>query len=276
MPETAARFPTDQTRSLDMTPATANATSRTVDSRLPRPTRRVVDAPTRMFHWLFAFCFVGAYLTSDGDSLRLVHVALGYTMAGLLGWRVLYGLLGPRQARLSALWARVKSAPGWLRAVKAAWLGGRNGDGARPAAVNWRQGQNLVMATAVVGILALVAPLTLSGYATFNEWGGEWLEEVHEALGEALLWLVLLHLAMIVGLSLLRRANQAAPMLTGRVEGAGPDLARRNHAWLAILLLAGVLSWWVWEWQHPPASPADKPGASSHHARGSDRHRERH
>lgn len=259
-----------------MIPATADTRSRTAAAELPRPTRRVVDAPTRAFHWSFAFCFVGAYLTSDGDSLRAVHVVLGYTMAGLLGWRVLYGLLGPRQARLSALWARVRSAPDWLRAAKAAWLGARNGDGARPAAVNWRQGQNLVMATAVVGILALVAPLALSGYATFNEWGGEWLEEVHEALGQTLLWLVLLHLATIVGLSLLRRANHAAPMLSGRVEGQGPDLARRNHAWLAILLLAGVLAWWVWAWQHPPVSPTGKPAASAHHASGSDRHRERH
>ena len=29
--------------------------------------RRVVDAPTRMFHWLFALSFVGAYLSADGE-----------------------------------------------------------------------------------------------------------------------------------------------------------------------------------------------------------------
>ena len=31
----------------------------------PSPARRVIDAPTRMFHWLFAACFVGAYLTAN-------------------------------------------------------------------------------------------------------------------------------------------------------------------------------------------------------------------
>jgi hypothetical protein len=31
-----------------------------------KASRRVVDAPTRMFHWLFALCFAGAYITADG------------------------------------------------------------------------------------------------------------------------------------------------------------------------------------------------------------------
>lgn len=225
-----------------------------VDQAAP-PTRRVIDAPTRVFHWLFALCFVGAYLTADGERWRLLHVVLGYTLAGLLAFRVLYGLLGPRQARLSTLWNKLGNAPFWLRSIKAAWFE-RPVDG-RPKAVNWRQGQNLAMAAAVVTMLLLVLPLTFSGYAVFHEWGGDWLvellEEVHEAVGELFLWVVLLHLGLILLMSLLRRKNQALPMLTGRVEGAGPDLARRNHRWLALLLLVGVLSYWSWEWTQAPA-----------------------
>lgn len=44
----------------------------------------------------------------------------------------------------------------------------------------------------------------------------------------------------------------AKPMLTGRIEGAGPDLIKSNHAGLAVLLLAAVLSFWVWQWQTSP------------------------
>lgn len=40
-------------------------------------------------------------------------------------------------------------------------------------------------------------------------------------------------------------------MLTGRAEGTGPDLAGRNHSWLA-LLLASVLGFWSWQWQQSP------------------------
>lgn len=223
----------------------------TVAGTAPRQataSRRVIDAPTRMFHWLFALCFVGAYLTADGERLRLVHVVLGYSMAGLLVFRLLYGLFGPRQARLSLLWGKVANAPSWLRSLKAVWLG----TGQANTPVNWRQGQYLAMAMIVFALLAVVLPLTLSGYAAFHEWGGEWLEEIHEAMGEFMLGLVLGHLALLLALSLLRHKNQAAPMLTGRMEGAGPDLAKRNHAWLAMLLLAAVLSYWAWEWQQAP------------------------
>ncbi|MDP2988857.1 cytochrome b/b6 domain-containing protein, partial [Hydrogenophaga sp.] len=76
-----------------------NASTRPEATRaLPVPTRLVIDAPTRMFHWLFALSFVGAYITADGERWRLLHVTLGYTLAGLLAFRVLYGLFGPRQA----------------------------------------------------------------------------------------------------------------------------------------------------------------------------------
>ncbi|MDP2817228.1 MAG: cytochrome b/b6 domain-containing protein [Polaromonas sp.] len=211
------------------------------------PGRRVIDAPTRMFHWLFALSFLGAYLTADGESWRLLHVTLGYTLAGLLVFRVLYGLLGPRQAGLGLMWRKLAGAPAWLRSLT---------QSRSLADINWRQGQNLLMALAVVALLLMVLPLTLSGYATYNDWGdflgGDWLEEVHEFFGEAFLFVVLAHLALIAGLSLLRRKNQALPMLTGRIAGKGPDLVQKNRVWLAALLLLAVLAYGGWEWQQSP------------------------
>ena len=116
-----------------------------------KASRRVVDAPTRMFHWLFALCFAGAYITADGESLRMLHVTLGYTLAGLLGFRLVYGLAGPRHARLSLMARKLAGLPAWLASFKAGSL----------LQVNWRQGQNLLMALAVVALLVLVLPVTL-------------------------------------------------------------------------------------------------------------------
>ena len=209
---------------------------------MPAPTRLVIDAPTRMFHWLFALSFLGAYLTADGERWRLLHVTLGYTLAGLLAFRVLYGLFGPRQAGLGQLWRKLTGAPAWLRSLAAAsgW-----------ATINWRQGQNLLMALAVFALLVMVVPLTLSGYGTWNDWG-DWLEDVHEFFGEAFLMVVLGHIALIAGMSLLRRKNQALPMLTGRVEGPGPSLVKHNRVWLAVVLLAAELAFGAWQWQQSP------------------------
>ncbi len=211
------------------------------------PGRRVTDAPTRMFHWLFALSFLGAYVTAGGESWRLLHVTLGYTMAGLLVFRVFYGLFGPRHAGLGLMWRKLAGAPAWLRSLR---------PGGSTAGINWRQGQNLLMALAVVALLLMVLPLTLSGYATYNDWGdllgGDWVEDIHDFFGEAFLFVVLAHLALIAGLSLLRRKNQALSMLTGRIAGKGPDLVQKNRAWLAALLLLAVLAFGAWEWQQSP------------------------
>ena len=227
----------------------ASPPSASPNTRTTIPTRRVVDATTRMLHWLMALCFTGAYLTADGERWRLVHVTLGYTLAGLVVARLLWGVFGPRPVRLSVLWRKLQGLPAWGKTLAAV---------RSPAALHatWRPGQNLLMVLAIALILALVVPLTLSGYAVWVEWGGEWLEEVHEFFGNTLLFVVLAHIGLIALLSALRRKNQALPMLTGRVQGPGPDLAKGNHGWLAAAVLACVLAFWTWQWNTAPELPA--------------------
>ncbi len=210
----------------------------------PARGRRTIDAPTRMFHWLFALSFAGAYLTGDGERWRLVHVILGYTMAGLLVFRLLYGMAGPAPMRLPVLWRKLAVVPGWLKGLA---------EGQLFTMAWWRQGQGVAMGAAIAAILLLAVPLTLSGYATYDEWGGEWLEEVHEFVANLVLVMVLAHLGLLLALSILRRRNLAWPMVTGRVEGRGPDLVKMNRTWLAALLLLAVLAFGAWQWQQAPA-----------------------
>ena len=207
------------------------------------PGRLVTDAPIRMFHWLFALSFMGAYISADSEHWRLVHVMLGYTLAGLLAFRIVYGLVGPRPARFSTMWRKVSGAKAWLKSLETAWRPGGSWQ-----AVVWRQAPILLMA---MSLLAVVLPLTLSGYGTFHEWGGdlgvEVFESLHEFFGNTALSLVLLHLALLAGQSYWRQKNLALPMLTGRLEGRGPDLIAHNRVWLAILLLLCVLAYLAWE-----------------------------
>ena len=213
------------------------------------PSRRTVDAPTRVFHWLFALCFAGAYASGDGERWRLLHVTLGYTMVGLLGFRIVWGLVGPRPVRFSAWWGKLQALPGLLRQLRQGqWPSG-------PATL----AQNLAMTLAVVGMLGGVAGATASGWVTYQEFTGDWMEAVHEFFGNALGALVLAHVALVAGLSLLRRRNLVAPMFSGRSPGRGPDLVRHNAAWLGALILAAVLGFWAWQWQ---TAPADGPGGA--------------
>ncbi|MEI7782847.1 MAG: cytochrome b/b6 domain-containing protein [Betaproteobacteria bacterium] len=212
--------------------------------------RRITDAPTRLLHWLLALSFSGAYLTGDSDGWRQLHITLGYSVACLLAWRLVYGLIGPKQARLSLWWRKLSALPGWLSSLS------RQPDSWGPAA---RQGQHLVTALSTGLILMLVIPLTLSGHATYEEWGAargdEWMQELHELVGNIFLTVVLLHIGMIALLSLLQRRNLAKPMLSGRIDGQGPSPVRYNRMWLAALMLALWLGLVAWLWHiHPQPS----------------------
>ncbi len=227
-------------------------------ARNPAPSRRVTDAPTRMFHWLFALAFAGAYITADGERWRALHVTLGYTLAGLLVFRLLYALFGPRPVRLPVLVAKTRAAFGWARDALQARA---------PLPALARQALPVGMGLSIVMLLLLTAPLTLSGYATFHEWSGEWLEEVHEFFGNAMLALALGHIALLAALSAQRKRNLALPMLTGRTPGAGPDLVPANRRWLAAALLVAVVAYGAWEWQASPQGLLPTAGGAGHHQR---------
>lgn len=210
-------------------------------STAPSPSRKTVDAFTRTLHALMALCFTGAFITAESEFFRLVHVSLGYTMGGLFLTRLLWGALGPRQVRWGALWGKLSGLPNWLQSLSR-------------GQVAWRQGQNLFLMLTVVALLLAMVPVVLSGVVTEQAWTGDWMAEIHEFFGNFMLLAVLAHLSGVIVFSALRRRNLAAPMLTGRLEGAGPDLIKSNHVGLAMLLLATVLSFWVWQWHTAPQS----------------------
>ena len=57
---------------------------------MPTHTIRIWDLPTRLFHWLLAASFLGAFVTAESERWRLVHVTLGYTVGGLVLFRLLW------------------------------------------------------------------------------------------------------------------------------------------------------------------------------------------
>lgn len=201
-----------------------------------RPARLMIDAPIRAFHWLFALSFAGAWLTAESERWRGLHVTLGYAFGGLLLFRLVYGLVGPRQARLALLWHRVSGLGDWLRQTRA----GR---------VDLSRAATLGMGAAMLLLMAVAAPLVLSGYAGHVDWLGmeDALEEVHEFFANSTMALVGAHLALIALLSILRRRNLATPMLTGRMPGPGPDLVKANRGWLALLVLVAYLGFVGWQ-----------------------------
>ena len=96
----------------------------------------------------------------------------------------------------------------------------------------------------------------------------QWLANF--SIRSRLLALVGLHVAMVAALSLARRRNLALAMVTGRAEGAGPDLVARNRGWLAAVLLVAFVGFGAWLWQTPAvvAGAGDSATHSRHHGHG--------
>lgn len=205
--------------------------------------RLMIDAPTRVFHWLLAASFALAYLTGESEHWRLVHITTGYTMLGLIAFRLVWGVIGPPQARWSAQARKLRALPDVWRA----WLA------AKP---NWLQSHHVANTLAIWSILFLSVITGGTGYAAYAELGGEWVAELHEVAANATLAVVLGHIGLIVVTSLLRKSNLAATMITGRQKAAGPDVVKRNRVWLGLLIAVAVAGYWVYAWQTAPAPDA--------------------
>lgn len=60
--------------------------------------RLVWDLPTRLFHWLLVATIIALYITAKRGDMPL-HFKFGEFMIGLLIFRIIWGLIGPRHAR---------------------------------------------------------------------------------------------------------------------------------------------------------------------------------
>jgi cytochrome b len=212
----------------------------------------VWDAPVRVFHWLMVLTFAGAWLTAESERWRLVHVTLGYTMAGLVAFRLVWGLVGTRHARFTSF----LRGPGAVARYVASLARGQPEKHA---------GHNPAGALAIVALLALAALVTLSGWAAYDDWG-RLAGEAHEGLASAMLALVGVHIAGVVVSSLAHGENLLASMLTGRKPVDAREGIRSAWRSVAAIVLAAVLGfWWVQLGDAPgrvpgPAATAFAPG----------------
>jgi cytochrome b len=189
-----------------------SALTRTGGTGMPQArTVKVWDILTRVFHWSFAASFAAAWLTAESERFRDVHVVLGYGMLGLIGFRVLWGFVGPANARFASFLKGPAAVVRYLRSLL----------GEHP---EHHLGHNPAGALAIVLLLALGLATIAAGWATYNGLGGEWLSESHEILAGTMLAVVGVHIAGVVLSSWLHRENLVAAMLTGRKRAPGRGL----------------------------------------------------
>lgn len=216
------------------------------------------DLPVRVFHWLLALCFTGAYLTAESESWRLLHVTLGYSMGGLLVFRLLWGFAGTRHARFSSFVRGPAAVSRYLGSL----LKGKP---------EHHAGHNPAGALAVMLLLGLSAVSVLTGWLIYEDLGGDWLEELHEGAGNFMLLIVGVHVAGVVVASWLHRENLARAMVTGYKQGETGERIRWSVWPLGVLLLASVLAFWWQQWDNAPqVNPAAASASTDHRGHDDD------
>ncbi|MCF8150904.1 MAG: cytochrome b/b6 domain-containing protein [Burkholderiaceae bacterium] len=178
-------------------------------------TRRVWDLPTRMFHWSLVASFLIAFLTSDSEKLRDVHVLAGYSLAGLITFRLLWGFVGGKYSRFADFLPTPQKLIDYLKSL----LVGKP---------RHYVGHNPAGAVAIFLLLGFGAVAALSGWATYEEVGGHFMEELHETAANGMMALVVIHIVGVIVSSSLHRENLVLAMITGWKSKQGQDSAQAD------------------------------------------------
>lgn len=191
------------------------------------------DWPVRIGHWLLAGGFILAWLTSESETLRLVHALAGGTVVGVVLFRIVWGLVGTRHARFASFVRGPGAAFAYLKGLLS---------GSAPHA----SGHNPAGGWAIVALLVLGLLTGASGWAIYNDLGGEWLEEAHEVLASTMLGVVVVHVAGVIVGSLAHHENLVRAMFTGLKQGSADQaiFGARPLAALALLGWATACAWW--------------------------------
>jgi cytochrome b len=204
----------------------------------------VWDLPTRAFHWLLAIAFVGAFVTAESERLRDLHMLMGYSAAGLVAFRLLWGILGTRYARFTSFPLSPRAVVAYLKSLLA--LSPRHYFGHNPAG-SW----------AVIGMLVLITLTAATGWAQAVEVGPRWVEDLHEGLANTTIAVIGVHIVAVLMSSVLHRENLVRAMLNGYKPGSGTPAA--GSRWFVALLLVGALGAF---WAGVIPAPGIEPGQS--------------
>lgn len=181
----------------------------------------VWDPSIRLFHWTLGGAFAIAYIV--GDARLHLHMLAGGIVAGLLLYRLIWGWAGPRHALFSDFVRR----PGEVGRHVRDLLRGRAARhvGHTPAGgVMTLMLMSLLALLVITGLLLDGAELMSGPLAALPRFGDgmalAMLADVHGMLADALVVLVILHVAGVLLESLLHRENLILAMVTGRKRPA--------------------------------------------------------
>ena len=217
-----------------------------------KQTRLVWDWPLRLFHWVLAVTVIGAWLSGQfgGFDWQDAHSYFGFTALGLLIFRVVWGFVGPRHARFSALVPKPRGLAQELRDLP-------RGGGSESA------GHSSLASLAVMAMLLAVLVQAVSGLFMTDDvfFEGPWramvesdtakiFEEAHHTASTIIAVLVGLHIFAIAYYRFRKGRRLVGPMIHGRKSASVVDEqdaipGSRSVAAVVIIGAVAALTWFL-------------------------------
>ena len=211
---------------------------------------RVWDLPTRIFHWMLAFCVFGLLTTgfTGGDAMSW-HYRFGYCVLTLLLFRLVWGIVGGKWSRFASF---IYAPNNILRYLK--------GQGDPLPSV----GHNPLGAFSVFAMLALLLAQASTGLISDDEISAagpltkfvakatvSLASGYHVTIGKiAVIFLIVTHVVVILFYLYKKRENLIKPMLHGEKllpasTPASTDTTATRSLALAILLVCAAAVYWL-------------------------------
>ncbi|MFO1056421.1 MAG: cytochrome b/b6 domain-containing protein [Dongiaceae bacterium] len=210
----------------------------------PAAATPVWDLPTRIFHWsLVVLVGLNLFLVEPrGGTATVIHMVAGYLIAGLLLFRLAWGVIGSPRSRFADFvrgWPAVRDYLGRLRRLSPPHSVGHNPLG----------GWMIVILLAAL-VVMVATGLTGSGRAAMGPLAPllpvgvtATMGELHELVGNLLIGLIAIHILGVIAEWLMTGQKLVSAMVHGR-KHLSHELAalERPLAHLARAVLVGIVA----------------------------------
>ncbi len=184
----------------------------------------VWDLPTRLFHWGLALCVVGSWATAEGGfEWTEAHFLFGYTALGFVAFRLVWGFVGPEQARFGTFLKGPSAVASYARRLLSREPEAQAG---HTPLGGW-MALALVVCVGVQACLGLFIADDIFYAGPYNSVvttdTARTLAGLHHLNFDVLAVLVLLHVGAVIWYRVRKGQNLAAAMITGRKRDVQPD-----------------------------------------------------
>ena len=171
------------------------------------------DLPLRLFHWLLAVAVIVSIGSVKNENM-FVHEKSGLTILGLLGFRLVWGLIGSHHARFVHF---VKSPGEVISYIRGRFAGNRDHQPGHAPSGGYAT-MAILLVLSVMASLGLMANDDVLYEAPLAAWAGEFTQPAsfwHRRIEVLIFAIIVLHLAAIATYRFLLGQNLIPAMIHG-------------------------------------------------------------